>query len=31
MEDMKKKIGVAVLDPTSFDNSKGTRIGPSLF
>jgi len=26
-----KKVWVAVLDPTRYDNSKGTRIGPSLF
>ena len=26
-----KKVGVAVLESTRFDNSKGTRIGPSLF
>jgi hypothetical protein len=28
---MKKKVGVARLKPTRYDNSKGTRIGPSLF
>ena len=27
----KKKVGVAGLKPTRYDNSKGTRIGPSLF
>ena len=27
----KKKIGVAILKLTRDDNSKGTRIGPSLF
>ena len=26
-----KKVGVAVLYPTRYDNSKGNRIGPSLF
>ena len=26
-----KKVGVARLKPTRYDNSKGTRIGPSLF
>ena len=26
-----KKVGVAGLKPTSLDNSKGARIGPSLF
>ena len=26
-----KKVGVAGLKPTRYDNSKGTRIGPSLF
>ena len=26
-----KKVGVAVLHSTRYDNSKGTRIGPSLF
>ena len=26
-----KKVGVAELKPTRYDNSKGTRIGPSLF
>ena len=26
-----KKVGVARLKPTRCDNSKGTRIGPSLF
>ena len=26
-----KKVGVARLKPTRDDNSKGTRIGPSLF
>ena len=26
-----KSVGVAVLHSTRFDNSKGTRIGPSLF
>ena len=25
------KVGVAGLKPTRYDNSKGTRIGPSLF
>jgi len=28
---MKKKVGVERLKPTRVDNSKGTRIGPSLF
>ena len=27
----KKKVGVARLKPTKYDNPKGTRIGPSLF
>ena len=27
----KKKVEVARLKPTKADNSKGTRIGPSLF
>ena len=27
----KKKVGVARLKPTRYDNSKGTRIGLSLF
>ena len=27
----RKKVGVAGLKPTRDDNSKGTRIGPSLF
>ena len=26
-----KKVGVARLQPTRYDNSIGTRIGPSLF
>ena len=26
-----KKVGVAELKPTRYDNSKGTRIGLSLF
>ena len=26
-----KKVGVAGLKPTRYDNSKGPRIGPSLF
>ena len=26
-----EKIGVARLKPTRYDNSKGPRIGPSLF
>ena len=26
-----KKVGVAGLKPTRYENSKGTRIGPSLF
>ena len=26
-----KKVGVAVLHSTRYDNSKGNRIGPSLF
>ena len=26
-----KKVGVAGLKPTRYDNSKGNRIGPSLF
>ena len=26
-----KKVGVARLYPTRYDNSKGTRIGPLLF
>jgi len=26
-----KKVGVAVLYPTRYDNSKGTRIGPRYF
>ena len=26
-----KSVGVAVLHSTRYDNSKGTRIGPSLF
>ena len=26
-----KEVGVARLKPTRYDNSKGTRIGPSLF
>ena len=30
-EDKKEKVGVARLKPTRYDNSKGTRIGPSLF
>ena len=27
----KKKVGVAVLYSTRYDNPKGNRIGPSLF
>ena len=27
----KKKVGVARLKPTRYNNSKGPRIGPSLF
>jgi len=30
-KDERKKIGVAVLHSTRYDNSKGNRIGPSLF
>jgi len=30
-KEKEKKVGVAVLDPTRYDNSKGNRIGPSLF
>ncbi len=26
-----KKVGVARLKPTRYDNSKGPQIGPSLF
>jgi len=26
-----EKVGVAGLKPTRYDNSKGTRIGPSYF
>ena len=27
----KKKVGVERLNPTRYENSKGNRIGPSLF
>ena len=29
-KDEEKKVGVAILKPTRNENSKGTRIGPSL-
>ena len=31
MHNKREKVGVARLKPTRAENSKGTRIGPSLF